>query len=103
MAKLKEWLENRPLKVQKRSIEALEIVNEELVKRIEKLEKEGRTRGIKARLDRLEKQMEDIKQGIDVLNKLEKELHEALNIQRANETKYEKLQEELNDYWNFNK
>lgn len=75
----------------------------DLETRVSELEKESKTRGLKKRVNELELKLKDYEQGIEIIKKLESELNEALTFQRENANKYEQMEQELAQYFDFNK
>lgn len=75
----------------------------DLETRVSGLEKESKTRGLKKRVNELELKLKDYEQGIEIIKKLESELNEALTFQRENANKYKQMEQELAQYFDFNK
>jgi len=74
-----------------------------LEKDILDLKKENKVRGIKKRLDTLESKLDDFNNGMKLLEEANKNLKELMETYKANAQKQEQLEQELRDYWDFNK
>ena len=74
-----------------------------LKKDILDLKKENKVRGIKKRLDTLESKLDDFNNGMKLLEEANKNLKELMETYKANAQKQEQLEQELRDYWDFNK
>jgi superfamily II RNA helicase len=84
-------------------VKKLEETEHVIFQEILKLKEENKVRGIKKRLDTLESKLDDFNNGMKLLEEANKNLKELMETYKANAQKQEQLEQELRDYWDFNK
>jgi superfamily II RNA helicase len=84
-------------------VNKLEETEHVIFQEILKLKEENKVRGIKKRLDTLESKLDDFNNGMKLLEEANKNLKELMETYKANAQKQEQLEQELRDYWDFNK
>jgi superfamily II RNA helicase len=84
-------------------VNKLEETEHVIFQEILKLKEENKVKGIKKRLNTLESKLDDFNNGMKLLEEANKNLKELMETYKANAQKQEQLEQELRDYWDFNK